>query len=76
MLFDKVTDASNRLPAFGEHGGEQVPDMDHFVPDFQSYIDAHRPGPFRHASGVIQQGFKLADLNQQRWQARIITMER
>ena len=50
--------------------------MDHAVPDLQLDIDAGGARLVGEHDGIIQHGFAVADLDQQRRQAREVGIER
>src|SRR6266850_331881 len=59
-----LADAVDCLLAFGEHGCEEVPDVDHLRPDLEGGVHASGFGPLRQACRVVEQHLVLAYLDE------------
>ena len=68
-------DAGDGLLGFGEDGGEHVPDVEHFVPDFFGDFDAGVAGFLGGAGGVGEEHFVVADLHEERGEAGVVGVE-
>ena len=49
----KIADSSYRLPSFGEHHREDLPNVNHVLPYVKRHADACKPRPLRQPDGVI-----------------------
>src|SRR6202011_3738003 len=70
MFVEKSGDRADGLTGLAELCAEHLKDVDHAVPDLQLDIDAGRPRLVREHRGVTEYRFTVADLNQERGQAR------
>jgi len=69
MSLEKFGDRIDGLTGLREFRGKHLEDVDHAVPDLQFDIDAGGACLVGKHDGVIEHGFAVADLNQQRRQS-------
>ena len=65
----EFADALDRLTPLRQHGREDVPGMNHVGPDLELDLDTFLAGGLGDAKAVIEQSFRGADLDQERWEA-------
>lgn len=72
----KFADAIDRLTPLFQHGCEHVPCVDHVRPDLELDLHPLATRALGHAKAVIQQGFCGSNLDQKRWKASHLGMNR
>ena len=75
-VLHKLANSLDRPAPFLEHRGKHMPRVNHVRPHFELDVDTGRAGRFRTTKVVIQQGFRGAYLNQQRWKPRHVGVDR
>ena len=72
MSYDELTDAVDRLLTLGEDLREHVPHVNHLGPHLD--LNVHSGGfcALGRSGRIIEQNFRIANLNQKRGQARKI----
>src|SRR5438093_12960578 len=68
-------DAVDGLVGFGEHGGEEVPDVNHLVPYLEGNLYARRLCALCQAGGVVKEHLTVADLHEHWGQAAEIGVD-
>lgn len=76
MLFDEFSRLCYRLPSLGKDRGEQVPDVNHIVPDVHLDLNACLSSDPRQPRRVVQQDLGVANLDKGRRKAAKIGIER
>ncbi len=75
-LGNELADAFNCLLTLGEETREEVPDMDHFGPNFEFDLDVCRFRAVRKTIGIVEQRLRITDLDQEWWKPFQIGIER
>src|SRR5260370_6294248 len=72
----ELSDLVDRLLRFRQQLREHMPDVHHVVPDFEFHVHAGRLCALGHASSIVRQNFRIADMEQHRWYSAKIRVQR